>query len=168
MSDKKDKGTSKADVELQREIRAGRKFTLSEAIGRMAGPGAMKGVSPMSNKKQAENIIAEFLREHLPDTSGALRNVLLRRLGTSEHLDHRYDQPLHFLAEGLRHVLTSEERLRNVVTEADIEWGRIQGERPYFEKEGSLPHPDDPYTYASVRQKLISLLDTVEPDKELT
>ncbi len=31
-----------ADAELEREIRNARKFTLAEAIGRMAGPGAMK------------------------------------------------------------------------------------------------------------------------------
>lgn len=51
MSDQKNNNSSPTDAELQREIRAGRKFTLSEAIGRMAGPGAMKGVSPISRKK---------------------------------------------------------------------------------------------------------------------
>ena len=56
MRDDNKKSTSPSDDELQREIRAGRKFTLTEAIGRMAGLGAMKGVSPISLKKQAENL----------------------------------------------------------------------------------------------------------------
>lgn len=158
MNDKKDMTHSEADAELQREIRAGRKFTLSEAIGRMAGPGAMKGVSPISNKQQAENIVVEFLKTHLSDTSGALRTVIQRRLGTSEHLQHHYDQPLQFLSEGLRHVLASEQRLKDIVTEADIEWGHLMGERPFFEKEGCPPHPDDPYTIESVRKTLSNLL----------
>jgi hypothetical protein len=163
MNDKKDKTTSEAEAELQREIRAGRKFTLSEAIGRMAGPGAMKGVSPMSNKQQAENIIAETLRSYLSDTSCALRTVLLRRLANSEQLLHNYDHPLKFLAEWLRRVLASEERLKDVVMETDIEWGHINSERPYFEKEGSAPHADDPYTFESVKKtlsKLLEMLDT--------
>jgi hypothetical protein len=40
-----DKRRSAADAELEREIRQGRKFTAREAMGRMLGPGAMKGVS---------------------------------------------------------------------------------------------------------------------------
>src|SRR6476469_612637 len=51
MSNETPKPLSEADAELEREIRAERKFTLAEAIGRMAGPGAMKGVSPVSNKR---------------------------------------------------------------------------------------------------------------------
>jgi hypothetical protein len=166
MSDQKGNHSSQTDAELQREVRSGRKFTLSEAIGRMAGPGAMKGVSPISRKKQAENEIESFLKDHLSDTSGALRTVLLRRLASSEHLDGRYDQPLQFLADGLRYVLASEQRLRDVVTDADIEWGRMNGERPFFEQEGKPPHPDDPYTMQSVRTtlaKLLASLDTEPP-----
>ena len=47
MSDDLDKQPSEADAELEREILKGRKFNLAEAIGRMAGPGAMKGESPV-------------------------------------------------------------------------------------------------------------------------
>jgi len=41
------KSRSEADAELEREILKERKFTLAEAIGRLAGPGAMKGESPI-------------------------------------------------------------------------------------------------------------------------
>ena len=43
MSEEKITQRSEADAELEREIRNERKFTLAEAIGRLAGPGAMKG-----------------------------------------------------------------------------------------------------------------------------
>ena len=46
MSDEQPKPSPDADAELEREIRNERKFSLSEAIGRLAGPGALKGVSP--------------------------------------------------------------------------------------------------------------------------
>jgi hypothetical protein len=44
--------------------------------------------------------------------------------------------------------------LEELVRDADIEWGRVMGERPYFEKEGSPHNPDDPYTVESVRDAL--------------
>ena len=43
------------DSEVEREIREARKFTPQEALARMAGPGAMKGASPVSPSQQAEN-----------------------------------------------------------------------------------------------------------------
>ena len=52
--DKQPQQRSHADAELEREIREGRKFTLEEAIGRLAGPGAMKGESPVARMQQAE------------------------------------------------------------------------------------------------------------------
>lgn len=48
MSNKQDRQRSEADAELEREIRKGRKFTLAEAIGRLAGPGSIKGESPVA------------------------------------------------------------------------------------------------------------------------
>jgi hypothetical protein len=38
MSDNQDPPRSEADAELEREIRKERKFTLADAIGRLAGP----------------------------------------------------------------------------------------------------------------------------------
>ena len=60
---------SEADAELQREIRAEREFTLAEAIGRLAGPGSMKGASPVSGKEQAVAEIQEYLNIHLGSTA---------------------------------------------------------------------------------------------------
>jgi hypothetical protein len=158
MSDNKDTQRSEADAELEREIRKGRKFTPAEAIGRLAGPGAMKGESPVARMQQAEIEIASWLRSHLPDAGGALQVVLYRDVKGSELLLNNFDQPLVVLAGYCQRVLDSDYLLEGLVRDADVEWGRLMGERPYFEKEGTPRHPDDPYTVESVRNALSGLL----------
>ncbi len=86
MSDNKDTQRSEADAELEREIRKGRKFTLDEAIERMAGPGAMKGVSPVTRMQQAEVEIENWLKDHMAAGNGELQVVSLRRVQGSELL----------------------------------------------------------------------------------
>ena len=159
MSDDQDKLRSEADAELEREIRKGRKFTMAEAIGRLAGPGAMKGESPVARLQQAEIEIEYWLRGHLADDGGALQVVLHRAVKGSELLLHKYDRPLVVLAECCQRVLDSDYLLEEIVRDADIEWGRVMDERPYFVKEGSPRHPDDPYTVESVRLALSGLLE---------
>jgi hypothetical protein len=149
---------SEADAELEREIREGRKFTLEEAIARMAGPGALKGESPITLMQQAETQIGIWLRKHLTDSAGALKVVLHRRVKGSELLLNNFNQPLVVLGNYCQQVLDSEYLLKEVVREADIEWGRVMGERPYFEREGSSPDPDDCYTVESVRARLSDLV----------
>src|SRR3954462_12260370 len=158
MSDREDMHRSEAAAELEREVRKGRKFTLEEAIGRLAGPSAMKGESPVARMQQAEIEIASWLRGHLADTGGALQVVLHRQVKGSELLLHNFEQPLVVLASYCQHVLKSDYLLEELVSDADVEWGRVMGERPYFEKEGSPHHPDDPYTVESVRNALSGLI----------
>jgi hypothetical protein len=158
MSDNQDTRRSEADAELEREIRKGRKLTPEEAIGRLAGPGAMKGESPVARMQQAEVEIATWLRNHLADAGGALQVVLHRQVKGSELLLNNFDRPLAVLAGYCERVLDSDYLLKELVREADIEWGRVMGERPYFETEGSTRHPDDPYTVESVRNALSGLL----------
>jgi hypothetical protein len=140
-----------------REIQAERKFSMAEAIARLAGPGMMKGVSPVTRKRQAEAEIQECLGRHLPDTAGALPRVLLRQVGESRILLDNLEQPLVVLAGHVRNVLGSEYLLQELVRAADVEWGRALGERPHFEQEGRPPHSDDPYTAESVRIALSQL-----------
>ena len=161
MSDDQTKPRSEADAALQREILQGREFTLADAIGRMAGPGIMKGVSPVSGKDQAEATIQDYLTRHLTDASGNLRVALLRGVASSELFLKGYGHPLDALAGCLRRVLDSEHLLKELVREADVEWGRMYGERPHFEKEGQPPDPDDPYTVESVRAALSRVLETL-------
>jgi hypothetical protein len=146
-------------AELEREIREGRKFTLAEAIGRLAGPGMMKGVSPATGKQQAEARIEKYLEQHLSSPAGALSAVLLRHVKESEILLNNLDQPLVVLASCVQRILDSEFLLQALVRQADCEWGRVYGERPYFERPGSEPHEDDPYTAMSVRAALMQLIE---------
>jgi hypothetical protein len=159
MSDDQPKPVSEADKELEREIRAGRKFSLSEAIGRLAGPGMMKGVSPVTGKEQAVAEIEGYLERHLSDGAGVMSAVLLRQIKESELLLSNLDQPLVVLATYVQRVLDSEYVLQELVRESDVEWGRVFGERPYFQKEGTPPHQDDPYTIESVRGSLSRLVE---------
>jgi hypothetical protein len=54
--------------------------------------------------------------------------------------------------------LGSEYLLKELVREADVEWGRVFDKRPYFEADGCPPVPADPCTLESVRAALIQLL----------
>jgi hypothetical protein len=159
MSDEKPKRNAEADAELERQIRAERKFSLAEAIGRMAGPGAMKGASPVDRKQQAVAEIENYISRHLTDAAGVLSGVLLRRVRESELLLEGFERPLVVLASYVRQVLDSEYGLKELVREADVEWGRVFGERPHFDKDRSPVDPDDPYTVASVRTALTQLAE---------
>lgn len=147
-----------ADAEVEREVRQNRKFSPQEAMARMAGPGAMKGASPISEQQQAENEIATWLASHLGDVEGGLKAVLQRQLKGSRQLLENIDHPLAVLADHCGRIAASDELLAEVVREADVEWGRSMNERPLFNKPGASPHPDDPYTPESVRALLTEML----------
>jgi hypothetical protein len=159
MSEQQDKQLSESDIELQREILRGRKFTLAEAIGRLAGPGAMKGVSPITRLQRAEVEIASWLRSSV---AAELEVVLHRQVAESELLLNNPDQPLVVLATYCRQILESNHKLQEFVRNVDIEWGRTMGERPYFERDGVPCHPEDPYTLESVRRTLSGLVEQLE------
>jgi hypothetical protein len=160
--DDDEKPCSAADAELEREIRQGRKFTLEEAIARLAGPGILKGESPIGRLQQAEFEIESWLRTHLLDSGGALGPALNRRVKGSELLLNNFDTPLVVLASYCQHMLGSDFQLAELVRDADVEWARVMDERPYFERPGSPCHPDDPYTIESVRNSLSDLLRQLE------
>ena len=159
MSDDKNKQPSEADEQLQREIRKGRKFTVAEAIGRMAGPGAMKGISPVTLQQQAAVEIENWLRQHMPAGNGELEVVLLRHIKASELLLRHFEKPLFVLSAYCQMILDSDYRLQELVRETDVEWGRVQCEKPHFEQEGLPPHPDDPCTFESTRKTLAGIIE---------
>jgi len=141
----------------------GRKFTQKEALARLAGPGAMKGASPISPAQQAETEIGNWLRTNVPDEDGALHMLLQRNLVGSELLLANLNRPLAALAGYCQRVLASDTRLRELVRQADVEWGRRMDERPHFDRADSAPHPEDPYTVDSVRQTLSNVLARLAP-----
>jgi len=155
-------GKSDADAALEREIRSERKFTLTEAIGRLAGPGSMKGASPIARPQQVTIEIETWLRQHLADSQGALQTVLLQRIAQSDLLLKTQDEPLQVLAAYCQRVLDSKDNLSVLVRHADVEWGRAFEEKPRFDQQGEPPHPDDPYTMESVRSTLNGLLEKLK------
>lgn len=156
---------AKTNAEIEREIRAERKFSLADAIGRMAGPGAMKGISPVTRKRQAEAELQAYLNRHVTDSGGVLTALLLRYVTQGDLLLEHLDQPLVALASQIERALASDYRMQELVRTADAEWGRTVGERPYFDREGQPPHPDDPYTAESVRAVLTQLLESLRNDQ---
>lgn len=165
MDDDRDKQQARADEQLEQEIRRGRKFTATEAMARLAGPGAMKGASPVSPIVQAEAELATWLASNIQDTGGALKVVLHRQLKGSRVLLDSLDRPLTALAAYCRHILKADNLVKELVRETDVEWGRSMDERPHFEREGAAPHPDDPYTVETVRRILEDMLKLL-PDRD--
>lgn len=166
--DPQPKRRSEADAELEREIRKERKFSLAEAIGRLAGPGMMKGVSPVTRKRQSEAEIEDYLKRHLVDASGILWIVLLRGVKGSDLLLNNLQQPLAALAGYIQQALGSKYVLEELVREADIEWARTFDERPYFQTEGVPADPADPYTIESVHLALIGLVEQLTAGQHKT
>jgi hypothetical protein len=149
----------KSPKDIEQELRQGRKFTPEEALARMAGPGAMKGASPVSPILQAETEVGNWLRDNLDDPTGALEVQLHRHIKGSSALLNSLERPLEALAQYLRRIVESEAILHEVVREADVEWGRRMDERPHFEREGAAANPDDPYTAEGVRKLLTEALE---------
>ena len=148
------KRKSEAEAQLEQEIRRSRKPGVMDLMAHIAGPGALKGASPVSPVQQAETEIGTWLGSHLSDGGGALRVVLHRHLKGSPLLLDNLDRPLVALAEYCRKLLAVDSLLKDIVSEADVEWGRAMEERPHFEREGAAPHLEDPYTLESVRTTL--------------
>ena len=158
MNDEPDDRQSDADREIEREIREGRKLTAKDLMAKLAGPGAMKGASPVSPVQQAETEIGNWLGNNLQDDCGQLRVVLHRNLKGSECLLEHLDQPLAAVEDYLQRLLAADNLLKEIVREADVEWGRVMDERPHFEREGLPGDPEDPYTVESVRKSLFDAL----------
>jgi hypothetical protein len=126
----------------------------------------LKGASPVPPIEQTKAAIANYLRAHLDDAGGVLAQVVLRQVRGSANLIEHFDQPAVVLAGYLNQVLKSETLLKDLVREADAEWGRTVGDRPHFDREGHPPHPDDPYTLASVRKALTQLVQSATRREE--
>ncbi len=144
---------------IQREMRVQQKFSMAGAIGR-AGSGLMKGESPVSKQEQSITLLTQWIDQHTPDSSGALKSILRRRVRNNEMLLARHlNQPCNALREIIDTILASDYTLQEFVRQVDVRWGELYQERPLFQPEGQAPSPADEYTYESVRQDLTLLLE---------
>ncbi|MFO7812328.1 MAG: hypothetical protein R6V21_05130 [Pelovirga sp.] len=152
---------------VQRELRDQQKFSISGAIGR-AGSGLMKGESPITQQEQSIAMLAQWIDQHTPDPSGALKSVLRDRVRDNELLVARnLKEPYRVLQKIIDSILSSNYSLQEFVRQVDVRWGQMYNERPLFQSEGVKPHPDDEYTYESVRQDLMLLLEKLQQSNSL-
>ena len=86
----------------------------------------------------------------------------------AEAIVNTIHEPLVVLASYCQQVLGSDYLLGELVRDADIEWGRLMGERPYLERAGAAPDPDDPYTAQRVRETLNELVEQLAAEGYLT
>lgn len=146
---------------IQKEILAGREFSLAEVIGREGGS-FLKGESPIPRLVQAKNEINLFIDRNLTDSSGALKAVLQMLVTADEACVSRHlNSPLDALREFLEMLVHNPQILYEVVKQVDVQWGQFFGERPYFQQPGQAPHPEDEYTHESVHQQLVELLNSL-------
>src|SRR4051794_26739480 len=121
-------GEERSEAELEHEIRQGRNFTPEEAMARMAGPGAMKGASPVSRVQQAETEIGNWLKTNVSDPAGVLPTILQTQFKGSVLLLDNLEQPLTALGKYLDRLLGSHGALEELVRQADVEWGQRMDE----------------------------------------
>lgn len=151
-----DNQNQEQDKEIQRDILSGQKYSLASAIAREGG-NFLKGESPVPKLVQVTTEINLFIDRHLPDSTGALQLVLKHWVKGDPLVSQNLEFPLKGLAQILEKILNNEELFYEMVRQADVKWGQMYKERPYFQKPGQPPHPDDEYTHESVKEKLSSL-----------
>lgn len=145
---------------LQKDILSDRKYSLAEAIGREGG-NFLKGESPVPKLMQVTTEVNLFIDNNLPDSSGALQSVLKRWVKSDPLLSQHLESPLQGLDKILEKILTQKGLFYEIVREADLKWGQMYQERPYFQKPGDPPHPEDEYTHESVKEKLSLLREKI-------
>ena len=149
------------EIELQRDILSGRKFSLADVIGQQGGS-FLKGESPVPPLMQAVTEINAFIASRLGDSSGALQAVLQDWVRNDETKTSSYlNSPMLALRLIIEELLNNEELYYEFVRQVDFKWGQIYGERPYFQRPGQPPHPKDEYTHQSVRERLVGLLKLI-------
>ena len=162
MRDPKNKDKNKS-WDLEEQIRRGRKFSLTEAVGREAGS-VLKGASPVAPARQLLLQIEEILARDLVDNEGSLTHTIVAQFeGNPPLLARHFEDAVGALLEYLNSVLDTHANLVDLVRQADARWGREYDERPRFERSGQVPHPDDPYTIAEVTASLSTLRAGLTP-----
>ena len=156
----KDDKDNDENLNIQRDILSGRKFSLAEAIGKEGGS-FLKGESPVPQLVQALTQINMFIDQNLLDLSGALQAVLYNWVKADSRVSQYLSSPLTALSEILSNLLENQNLFYEFVRQVDYKWGQMYQERPYFQQPGQPPHPDDEYTHESVRLTLMELLNAV-------
>ncbi|MBE9070263.1 hypothetical protein IQ260_26835 [Leptolyngbya cf. ectocarpi LEGE 11479] len=147
--------------DLQRQIRAERKFNLSEAIGREGGS-FLKGSQAMVPRPlRALAAINGSIDQHLVDPHGALQPCLKRWVKTDGRIGKYLDEPLTALQVIVLDIMENPPILYEFARQVAVECGQMNGERPYFQKPGTEASPDAAYSHKSIQGILAELLHGV-------
>ncbi len=147
---------------LQREIRAQRKFSLAEAIGREGGS-FMKGESTIPRPLRAIAAINQFIITHISDPAGPLSTTLQTWAKDDIRVSRQLDTPLIALDQIIESLLTAPTTLAEFARQVAIAHSQLTGDRPYFQQLGQPPHPATPYSHAAIRQRLSQLQAILQP-----
>ncbi len=142
--------------EIEREIRAGRKFSLAEAIGREGG-GFMKGESAIPRPLRAANEIKQFITTFSPDPAGVLASELTLWATSDAGVSRQLDTPLVALAQIVDSLLAEPTVFYEFARRVAIAQSKLTGDRPYFQQLDQPAHPDADYTHHNIRQYLLDI-----------
>lgn len=135
----------------------GRKFSLSEAIGR-EGCSLLKGSQAMVPRPlRSLAVINGWIDQNLRDPNGALQACLKQWVKTDVRLGKYLDKPLVALHAMVTDIVQQPQILYEFARQVAVEWGHMSGERPYFQKPGMAPHPEAMYAHESIRDVLAEL-----------
>lgn len=146
------------DRQVELEARMQLKFSPEQALLHAGGGGLLKGGNPLAPSQQAEYHLLHFLDQNLRDNvmeKAVVQWVSLHR----KQMDEHPEKPIQGLQSLLEWTLVQDAALVEFVRIVDVVYGEIMQENPRFQKPGEAPHPDDPYTHASVRQTLRHLTE---------
>lgn len=159
---KNDNKQSENDEIIQREILLERKFSIADAIGR-EGCNFIKGESPIPLLDQVVSEISVFIQNNINDTSRILMSVLQRTVKNDRvKIAENIERPFSYLHRLIKSYIDNPNLLYEITWEVDFTWGQIHNEKPYFQKPGEPPHPDDEYSHETVKEKLKDLLVKIE------
>lgn len=151
------------EKQIQEDILSGRTYSLADAIAREGG-NFLKGESPVPKLIQVTTEINLFIDQNLPDSSGALQSVIKYWVKSDPIVSKNLESPLESLSHVVDKLLNNQALFYEMVRQADVKWGQMYGERPYFQKPGQPAHPEDEYSHELVAEKLAYLKQQLGKD----
>ena len=149
--------------DLTREIRAQRKFTLAEAIGREGG-NFMKDASAIPRPLRATAEINQFITTHFPDPSAPISTILQSWTKEDIRVSRHLDAPLIALSQIIESLLNEPTTFQEFFRQIAIAQSHLTGDRPHFQQPNQPPHPGAIYSHKSIRQQLAKLLEKVQQE----
>jgi len=146
---------------LEAEIRAARKFSLADAIGKEGGS-FLKSSAAIPRPLRATNAINQFIQTCAAEPTGALSTTLQQWASQDIGLSRQLDTPLKALADILSGLLREPTTFCEFARQVAIAHAQLTGDRPYFQLRDQPPHPDADYTHDAIRAELKRLLQQLQ------